>query len=115
MRGAAPEPAGFVMRPSVALAIPYIYNVAYLLMLALINGKLPLAGEPLRVISGMHLAIISFLNAVFLAAFIADGWAIRACAPASRRGPMTGVVVGVVDIVLLQVGAVIAFDPLMWS
>ena len=115
MSGAAPEPGGFVMRPSVALAIPYVYSATCLLIVALLVVKFAPSGEPLRVISGVQLTIISFLNAAFLAALIADGWAIRAWAPASRRGPLTGVVVGIVDIVLLQAGAVMAFDPLMWS
>ena len=113
MRATDPSATGFVVRPSVSLVIPYVWVSEAAIILLLVTAKYPLDDAPLRLITAGELAVFAVLNAVFLLALFVDGLAIRKYAPCIRRPLLSGVVCGVVNILLMQLLAILAYDPFL--
>ncbi len=112
---------GFVMRPSVSLAIPWICSCALWFHGILVTAKFTAAGTGERAaegpISGLlsspALVGVSIVNTLFLAALAADGraaWKLQRCV---GRSQLAGVLACVVILLLLQWCATLAHDPFL--
>ena len=112
-RGAPEARVGFVVRPSVAITLPYAAATALLLLFALLTARWPPEGEPLRVIGGLSLAVVSVVDVLLVAWLAADLRGLWRRSGPARRGPLAGVILALVNVALLQAGAILAYQPLL--
>ena len=110
MRVGDPKATGFVMRPSAALALLYIGACAFWLIGLLLRAKYPPIGTPLGLISVAQLVGLSVANATVLIALVADGLAVRRHPPHIRLPHLVGVVFAAVNLLVLQVGVILAYQ-----
>ncbi len=122
-RVAETVPLGFVVRPVVALATPWIYVCATWFIGILITAKHTVPGSAEHaaegdiagLLSSPGLVVVSAVNVLLLLALCADGRVAWGLPPCMRRSQLAGVLLCAVNIALLQWGAVLAYDPFFWT
>ncbi len=116
---ADPNVLGFVLRPTVALAMAWIYCCASWFIGILLTAKHTVPGSAEQaaegdiagLLSSPALIAVSLVNAMFLLALCSDGRAAWKLEPSARRPQFAGVLFCAVNLLLLQWGAVLAHDP----
>ena len=101
---------GFVLRPVVAFLIPYLGLCALWFLYLVLFVQFP-DEEGVYFISGTQLAWASGVNICWVLILALDMSRCRSWHISVRRGQVTSVVLGLVTVLLLQMGFLLGYDP----
>ncbi len=105
---------GFPLRPSVTLAIPYVWISVFAVTLLAATAKFPFDDAPLRLITAGQLTAATVVNAVLVILLVADTRPIRRQPRGTRLAPFLGIVCSVLGVCAAQYGAVLAYSPALY-
>jgi len=103
-----------VIRPSVLASIVYFGLLSVWAIYTLCTAKLPTLGstEPLSFLSSSQYLWVSVANTVFALAFLLDARVTLRGPVEARRAHLTGLAFAAVILVLVQIGAHLAYGPI---
>lgn len=102
----------FIVRPSVALTIPWVGVCALFWIFRVVTVQFPIPPEVVRMVSPGELTVITAVNVLLLVGLIVEGRKSLASPPDLRRAHLVTVAMAIGLLVALQVQASVAATPL---
>lgn len=104
--------SAFIVRPSVALTIPWVGTCALIWIFRVVTVKFPVPPEVVRMVSPGQLAVITAVNVLLLVGLVFEGRKAFASPRDLRMAHLVTVTMAIGLLVALQVQAVVATTPI---